>query len=608
MIGNIRKYPKVILGIFTFCCVMFVAEFFLRSFFFKKTTVEVKMPDIVSVLDNKLTFNEYKKRIDDWSNRYAYLHAMYKIDRDSKLFKSAANNSVIDDFINDTVFSKLANYLGIEVGSEEKQDVIYGENIDNNIKSSFTDKNGKFNREEYNSFLNKMQTNFNLRYSWDKHVNLILKERKNNKIKTILDNTFITNILELKRKFHDKNGKYNVKGVFLEKKSENIDYSKYQKEINDYYVKNKGYFKNEEVFKIKYFINRFEVNEEVKKYNLNILKNLIDKFTSSANPVEMSKARSEGVKPNSTDFSKSFSEDELPDCFDGNDIYPGTVAIEFPKEVGDLIKIYKIISVDKSKKYNVAILYRNVLIDEMLKKSLLDNIQKEFKNINSMDEFEEFANEKGYNLEKLDLDLKTSDIKNFENINTLKKELYKPDSNKKSHILTPILNNNGIFVGYLYEYLAKDSIKNIEEVEKIIKRKLRKKIEKGNANKEINSNVLYKKSFADFKKNDGLTSFSVDNVKLEDVDKKTKKNKALIKDLIKHSSLLDIVETRFFYSDGKIMKVKIENINSNIDKNSDSFKSFVEESKKENKKNDSYSKIFEKIYKAKKLSHAYNLL
>ena len=58
MINNIRKYQKIVLGIFTVCCIMFVGEFFIKSFLFGKPTEK----KYVSIKDY-ITKDEYIEQI-----------------------------------------------------------------------------------------------------------------------------------------------------------------------------------------------------------------------------------------------------------------------------------------------------------------------------------------------------------------------------------------------------------------------------------------------------------------------------------------------------------------------------------------------------------------
>ena len=568
------------------------------------------MPVIVNVLGNRLTFDEYKKGIYVWGDRCGSFYEKYKIERSSRLFRSTANNYVVNEFIDDVIFSKLAGILSIEIGAEEKNDVIFGENIDDKIRRSFVDEDGRFDRSRYNRFIQTLENDVRLKAYWDNEVKLIMKNRRNNKVKDILDGMSSNNLLEIKRKFVDKNSSYDIVGVFSDIKPEDIDYSKYGKEIENYYNKNNDLFRNEEMFKVKYFINKFDVNDDVKKYNLSILSDLIDKFSISSNPIEVAKVRSDSdVSIRSSDYMKSFYKDELPRCFNSDNSVLDSVVVEFPNGVDGLIKIYRIVnvcSVDGKLRYDVVVMYKKLVVDEYSSDSLYNDIVKRLKNVSSLDEFEEFANESGYKLLELDVSLKTDDVENFENINVLKKELYRVGSEKSEHVLPVIVNRNGLFVGYLCKYLAKGSLKTLDDVRNVVMRKIRKRVEKDRVNNQIGSDVVYQKSIDELRRVKGFVSFSLDGVNLDNIDKKSDRNRFLVREIVKYLGLLD-GETRFFKFGDRIVRVRVKNVfNSNFD--SDLFKDFVNKNRAGNNGSESYVKIFEKLYCVDKLDYAYNLL
>ena len=65
MIREIRSHPKVILGIFGFCCAMFVGEIFIRYWLYPReirTEVVEEGPTVVRLLGKNLEFAEYKKK------------------------------------------------------------------------------------------------------------------------------------------------------------------------------------------------------------------------------------------------------------------------------------------------------------------------------------------------------------------------------------------------------------------------------------------------------------------------------------------------------------------------------------------------------------------
>ena len=83
------------------------------------------------------------------------LYKRYGIDENSNLYISTANRSVINSFIEDTIFKKIAKELNIIVSSDEQYDILYGSNLDERIKNLFVNENQVFDRNKYLEFLEK---------------------------------------------------------------------------------------------------------------------------------------------------------------------------------------------------------------------------------------------------------------------------------------------------------------------------------------------------------------------------------------------------------------------------------------------------------------------
>ena len=255
MINNIRKYQKIVLGIFTVCCIMFVGEFFIKSFLFSKPTEKkyVSMPNVVTINDkNILKFEKYADKINEWKNSIGLLYKRYGIDENSNLYISTANRSVINSFIEDTIFKKIAKELNIIVSSDEQYDILYGSNLDEKIKTSFVNENRVFDRNKYLEFLEKTKSNNMLKFYWLKEKKDIVERRINKKIKTLLDCFTFKNSLQIKRKWEEENTTYDIKYVYKNADEYKKDDSIFNQKVKEYYEENKKNFKQaNESFKIK---------------------------------------------------------------------------------------------------------------------------------------------------------------------------------------------------------------------------------------------------------------------------------------------------------------------------------------------------------------------
>ena len=616
MINNLRRYPKIVLGIFTVCCIMFVGEYYIKSLFNSRPTEKkyTSMPNVVTI-NNKdtLKFEEYADKISEWENTIGSMYKKYGIDENSNLYISTANRYVINSFIENTIFKKLADELNISVYDDEKYEILYGNNLDEEIKSTFINDKKDFDKNKYLEFLKSTETNSMLKSYWLKQEKNIIGKRVNKKIKTLLEGLSMQNSLQIKRKWEEENNSYNIKYAYKDADVYKKDNTVFNNKMKEYYENNKENFKENESFKIKYIIKNVEITEDIKKEALSKIMPIVKKFKICRNPEEFAKAKSDNIdKKKSIKYSKKVRYSNLPKCLKSKELITiNSIGIKFPDIISKPIKIYKIISIENDKnekKYNIAILYKNIFVDENLKNNLFDNIENEIQNINNLEEFEEFANENDTEIKDLDLNTKTTNVEGVDNINILKKNIYSPSFKKVENSFLPITKTkNGYFIGYLYKHINKDSLKEFKDVKNKIEKKVSKQL-----NKEYNENIIKNdknlKNSIDKYSNDKLfISGNINNFKIKDVDKINEDNAKSLKKILKNINLFSNSETEFFYKDKKIIKLDIiKEKGDEFDIENEKIKTYIKENRNSDKKDKTnYTNIFKDIYKVEKIDYAY---
>ena len=591
MINNIRKYQKIVLGIFTVCCIMFVGEFFIKSFLFGKPTEKkyVSMPNVVTINDkNILKFEKYADKINEWKNSVGLLYKRYGIDENSNLYISTANRSVINSFIEDTIFKKIAKELNIIVSSDEQYDILYGSNLDERIKNLFVNENKVFDRNKYLEFLEKTKSNNMLNYYWLKEKRDIVERRINKKIKTLLDCFTFKNSLQIKRKWEEENTTYDIKYVYKNADEYKKDDSIFNQKVKEYYEENKKNFKQtNESFKIKYIIKEIEITDKIKNESINRIIPIIEQFRSSMNPEEFAKAKSDKIdNKRSRKYSKTVNYDNLPKCLKSKKLITvSSIGLKFPKTIDKPIKVYKITDVEddkNGKKYKIVILYKNIFVDDTIKNNLYNAVENEISNINNIEEFEEFANENNTHIEDLDFNHTTSNIKNFDEINILKKNIYSSEFKREVNSFLPVIKTkNGYFIGYLYKYTPENSLKPFEDVKTNIEKSVDKKFNKKHNENIINNDKTLNNDINTYFNNKSFISGQLSNLKISDIDKTKENNINSIKDILYFYSII----IRHFHKN-----INIKNIRDNKDKHID------------------YVNIFQDIYKIEKIDYAYYLI
>ena len=619
MINNIRKYQKIVLGIFTVCCIMFVGEFFIKSFLFSKPTEKkyVSMPNVVTINDkNILKFEKYADKINEWKNSIGLLYKRYGIDENSNLYISTANRSVINSFIEDTIFKKIAKELNIIVSSDEQYDILYGSNLDEKIKTSFVNENRVFDRNKYLEFLEKTKSDNMLNFYWLKEKRDIVERRINKKIKTLLDCFTFKNSLQIKRKWEEENTTYDIKYVYKNADEYKKDDSIFNQKVKEYYEENKKNFKQaNESFKIKYIIKEIEITDKIKNESINRIIPIIEQFRSSMNPEEFAKAKSDKIdNKRSRKYSKTVNYDNLPKCLKSKKLITvSSIGLKFPKTIDKPIKVYKITDVEddkNGKKYKIVILYKNIFVDDTIKNNLYTAVENEISNINNIEEFEEFANENNTHIEDLDFNHTTSNIKNFDEINILKKNIYSSELKKEVNSFLPVIKTkNGYFIGYLYKYIPENSLKPFEDVKTNIEKRVDKKFNKKYNENIINNDKTLNNDINTYFNNKSFISGQLSNLKISDIDKTKENNINSIKDILKNITPLSNGETKFFFNNKKILKLNItKNKFNEFNSTNKEVEKYIKNIRENKDKHIDYVNIFQDIYKIEKIDYAYYLI
>ena len=623
MIREIRSHPKVVLGIFAFCCAMFVGEIFIRYWLYPREirteTVE-EGPTVVRLLGKNLEFPEYKKKAHNIDSYYGNFYKMYGLDDNNPGYNSFINNMTINDFVNDVVLKDIAKKIGITIEDDEKKDVIYGDNIDENIKNDFKDKNGNFDRNKYDAYLKKMTSNSQMKSYWADIEKNIFENRVKNKVNNILKNTNFVNSLEIKRKWKEKNKTIDVDFVALLKEEKEVNFNENKDKMIKYINDHKHKFESEESYNISYFVNNFSVSKELKDENLKTLEPLINKFTKSKNPLEFAKIKSDSDpndKYSKRKYSETFTKDNLPEVFkDAKYKYEGLIEVEFAKTVNEYNKIYKIYEVDKSKgfeQYKVAILYKKPVIDDNIREKIKKNIENNLLNVKNDDEFKAFADECGYKSENINLSFFNNNT-NFRDNKMLKKEIFLEFEDDKNPRCIPLISNeDSVFVGFMNKFINKGELKTIDDkdVKDELIKVFNKKSSKNDTINILKNDKLLDLKFSDIKnnkKNKDLISGVENNIKFSN-EKSDLKNK-LLEDIVKNLILLPKnSETKFINSKNHLVKLKILDIKEKEMKLDD--KDYISLKKEENKKiKDNYNivSVADAIYNIEKNNNAYFLI
>ena len=150
MIEIIRKHSKIIIGIFVFVSLAFIAEegiiYFLRYRDKNKESID---GDVLIIDGERVKYSEFKRQLD---NKMSYWGRRFGITKNDSFWSRYLKNNLITEYINNISFKKIAKNIGLKVGIDEMIDLVQGDHINPEIKNSFTDKDGVFRKEDLLKF------------------------------------------------------------------------------------------------------------------------------------------------------------------------------------------------------------------------------------------------------------------------------------------------------------------------------------------------------------------------------------------------------------------------------------------------------------------------
>lgn len=173
----------------------------------------------------------------------------------SEMMKNYAVQQVWNQFVSQKLLDQEIEKIGISVGREELNSLVFGENPSLQIVQQFTNpQTGEFDRNQVAMVSNEAKNNAELAAQWEALLENIRFERLNEKYSTLLTNSMYTTALEVENEYNAKNKIANFKYVMLDYASVNdSEINPKDSDYKEYYDKHKNAYRNtEEVRSIEY--------------------------------------------------------------------------------------------------------------------------------------------------------------------------------------------------------------------------------------------------------------------------------------------------------------------------------------------------------------------
>lgn len=241
--------------------------------------------------------------------------------------------------------------VGVKVTSDEEWDIIQGKNVDENIKLSFTDSAGNFDRNSLISYLQSLDNqpvNSEPRVRWNVFRADLVPARERIKFENLIVKTNYVTQAESEREYHLQNDVCEVKYVYVPfyTMSDSLVTAS-DADLRDYYNKNKEKYKAEKARSLSYVsfpltpsaIDSADIRDELTKI-------VADFKTTEEDSVFAA------INSDYDDSFATYTPDELPN-FLSNQI--GTMSngtVIGPLLDGDRYKVAKLVSKNRDTVYN----------------------------------------------------------------------------------------------------------------------------------------------------------------------------------------------------------------------------------------------------------------
>lgn len=272
LIGTLRnKMTKVVVGFITVA----IAAFVLNDLFGSgPTSVFSGNENIVGEIGGKsISLEEFQAAVQARENSYILNFGRQPGELERPSLRQQAWDLLISRYAIMPQYEK----VGVKVTGDEEWDIIQGKNIDENIKLSFTDSAGNFDRNSLISYLQSLDNqpvNSEPRVRWNIFRADIVPARERVKFENLIIKTNYVTQAEAEREYHLQNDVSEVKYVYVPFYSMSDSLvTATDADLRDYYNKNKEKYKAEKSRNLSYVsfpltpssADSIEIREELAK-------------------------------------------------------------------------------------------------------------------------------------------------------------------------------------------------------------------------------------------------------------------------------------------------------------------------------------------------------
>jgi peptidyl-prolyl cis-trans isomerase D len=311
LIGTLRnKMTKWVVGFVAVAIAAFVLNDLFgsgpKSLFGKDNSVG-------TIGGNTIQLDEYQAAIQERENNYILNFGRQPGDRERPLLQQQAWDLLISQKAVRPEFEK----VGVKVTTDEIWDMIQGRNIDENVKSSFLDSAGNFDRSRLISYINQFNAPTPIdpqalagfqeaKYRWSTFQRDLGLGRERLKYENLLIKTTYVTEAEAERDYHNQNDVAEVKYLYVPYFVIS-DSTVTDSQLKEYYNQNKQKYKAEQTRSLSYVNFPIEASAADSLQIREDLEKLAADFKTVTEDSVFAAANSEGNEP----FTK-YSNSTLP--------------------------------------------------------------------------------------------------------------------------------------------------------------------------------------------------------------------------------------------------------------------------------------------------------
>lgn len=299
LIGTLRtKMTKWVVGFVAVAIISFI----LNDLFGNSPTSIFGGQDnsVGEIAGHEVSLEEFQAAVQERENNYILNFGRQAGEREMATLRQQAWDLLIARYAISPQFEK----VGVEVTQDEIWDMIQGKNVDENVKLSFTDSAGNFDRTrliQYLQSIDNMPVTSEQRIRWDLFKADLAPARERIKYENLLLKTSYTTDAEAEREYHTQNDVAEVKYLYVPFFTLRDSVAQVSdSELKDYYSKNKERYKAEQTRSLSYVTFPVVASPEDSAAIRQEMDRLTNDFKNTAEDSVFATVNTDGQTPYST--------------------------------------------------------------------------------------------------------------------------------------------------------------------------------------------------------------------------------------------------------------------------------------------------------------------